>query len=82
MKPPRERKLDTRGKLCPQPILELAAALRKLRVGDEVELLSDDAAIVYDLPAWCASTGHELLHLRREGREHRARVRKMHDRTF
>ena len=82
MNPPRELDLDTRGHLCPQPILDLAAAIRELEVGGVIRVLSDDAAIAYDLPAWCQSTGHQLLALEREGREHRARVRKMHDRAF
>ncbi len=82
MSPVQELELDTRGRLCPQPILDLAAAIRTMPEGAVIQVLSDDAAFVYDLPAWCQSTGHQLLELKSEGRRHQARVRKMHDRTF
>ena len=77
----RETELDTRGTLCPRPILDLAEAIRELPVGEVVLVRADDAAIAWDLPAWCRSTGHELLELRAEGEEHVGRVRKMHDRS-
>lgn len=72
--------LDARGLLCPQPIVDLASCLRSLPVGAVVLLRSDDAAIAFDLPAYCQSTGHELLALAHEGRLWSGRVRKLHDR--
>ena len=47
--------------------------------GEELVILSDDAAFPLDLRAWCAGSGHELLELRQEGRVHTGRVRKTHD---
>ena len=79
MNAPREVELDTRGSLCPQPIIDLAEEVERLPVGAVVRILSDDAAIVYDLPAWCQATGHELVSLEPQGREHIGRVRKKHD---
>lgn len=76
MNGPGETNLDTRGLLCPQPIIDLARAVGEIDVGEELEILSDDAAFPLDLRAWCAGTGHELLDLASEGPEHRARVRK------
>jgi TusA-related sulfurtransferase len=81
MRPPREVELDTRGTLCPRPILDLVEAMEGLPVGTVLRVRADDAAIAYDLPAWCEATGHELLGLRRVGAEHVGRVRKMHDRS-
>ena len=72
----RETTLDTRGLLCPQPIIDLAAAVGEIDVGDELVILSDDAAFPLDLRAWCAGTGHELLDLASDGPDHRARIRK------
>lgn len=71
-----EHSLDTRGLLCPQPIIELAKLVRAIEVGDLVRIVNDDAAFPFDLQAWCAGGGHELLELRSEGREHRAILRK------
>lgn len=71
-----EHRLDMRGTLCPQPIIELAKRMRSIEVGELVEILNDDAAFPYDVQAWCAGTGHELIELRSVGREHHATVRK------
>ncbi|RKZ13055.1 sulfurtransferase TusA family protein [bacterium] len=76
MSSPGETTLDTRGLLCPQPIIDLASALGQLAVGEEILILSDDMAFELDLRAWCAGTGHELLDLTSEGPVYRARVRK------
>ena len=82
MMQPREVELDTRGRLCPQPILDLDAAIASLAVGESVRILSDDAAIRLDLPAWCQSNGHELLELQPSEGAWVGLVRKMHDRRF
>jgi tRNA 2-thiouridine synthesizing protein A len=68
--------LDTRGELCPQPIIDLARKLRSMPEGATLEVVSDDLAFPPDLEAWCAGTGNEVLDLSTEGRVHRARVRK------
>ena len=71
-----ETTLDTRGLLCPQPIIDLAGAVGEIGVGEDLVVLSDDAAFPLDLRAWCAGTGHELLDLTSEGPLYRARIRK------
>ena len=71
-----EHTLDTPGLLCPRPIIDLAQAMGEIDPGEDLVILSDDAAFPLDLRAWCAGTGHELLGLASEGREHRAVVRK------
>jgi TusA-related sulfurtransferase len=47
--------------LCPVPIIRLARAAGTLPEGSLVELLTDDPAAEYDVPAWCRLRGHELL---------------------
>lgn len=76
MSDPGENILDTRGLLCPRPIIDLAQAVGGMGDGEEIVILSDDAAFPLDLRAWCAGTGHELLDLGSTGREHRATIRK------
>lgn len=80
MTAPGETTLDTRGRRCPQPIIDLAGAVAQMAVGEELLVLSDDLAFPLDLRAWCAGTGHELLDLATADRVHRARIRKR-DRT-
>ena len=53
--------LDERGSLCPQPIIALGRATRRLPPGEVVALLADDVAAESDVPAWCRLTGAELL---------------------
>jgi cysteine desulfurase len=72
----RENILDTRGLLCPRPIIDMAQATGEIGEGEELVILSDDAAFPLDLRAWCAGTGHELLDLTSSGNEHRATIRK------
>jgi tRNA 2-thiouridine synthesizing protein A len=53
--------VEARGVLCPVPIIRLARAAGALPEGSLVELLTDDPAAEYDVPAWCRLRGHELL---------------------
>ncbi len=69
-------RVDTSGALCPVPILEIAKAMRRLPPGALVELISTDAGLEADLPAWCEATGHALVRLERRGTSYVGWVRK------
>ena len=62
-----DERLDTRGLLCPQPIIETARAVERMAPGQLLEVVSDDIGVLEDMPAWCKGTGHELVGMRREG---------------
>lgn len=68
--------LDCVGLYCPMPIIQTAAKIRELAPGQVLEVLADDKGIQTDMPAWCASTGHECLAIEQEGGEYRVYVRK------
>lgn len=68
--------VDTRGMFCPAPIIKLSEAVRNVDPGRVVELVSDDPAIEFDLPAWCRGAGHEVVGLERDGNDYIYRVRK------
>ncbi|MFL6163114.1 MAG: aminotransferase class V-fold PLP-dependent enzyme [Jatrophihabitantaceae bacterium] len=53
--------LDSRGRRCPLPILDLARALPEVAVGGELVLLADDPAAASDVAAWCRMTGQQLV---------------------
>jgi cysteine desulfurase len=53
--------LDTLGKLCPIPVIELAKHIRNVRVGELVGVLSDDDAAALDIPAWCKMRDHDYV---------------------
>jgi len=52
--------LDSRGTLCPQPIIDLARWWHAHPDADSVTLLADDEAARVDVPAWCRMTGRVL----------------------
>lgn len=68
--------VDTRGTFCPVPVIKTAEAVRNLVAGAELELISDDPAIEHDLPAWCRSTGHELVASEKRGQDFHFVVRR------
>ena len=53
--------LDSRGRRCPLPVLDLARALPHLRVGAELTVLADDPAAASDIAAWCRMRGQQLV---------------------
>jgi tRNA 2-thiouridine synthesizing protein A len=71
--------LDTRGTFCPIPVVKISEAIKNVDAGVVVEMIADDPAIEYDLPAWCKSAGHKILSLEREGGDFRFEVLKTGD---
>jgi tRNA 2-thiouridine synthesizing protein A len=67
--------LDTRGLLCPLPVIRTQQHVAKLAPGDELEILASDPGVLHDIPAWCRVHGHELLETRRQDREIIVRLR-------
>ena len=51
--------IDTLGRRCPLPVIELAKRITDVPVGDVVSVLSDDPAAATDIPAWCRMREHE-----------------------
>ena len=68
------RVVDALGTWCPVPIHLIGRAAARAAHGDVIELLADDPLIEVDLPAWCHSSGHALLELRRESGGYVGRV--------
>lgn len=52
-----EQIVDSRGRRCPLPIIDLAAAARSASVGSVIVLIADDPAADADVPAWCRMRG-------------------------
>jgi cysteine desulfurase len=53
--------VDSLGKLCPVPVIELAKAIGEVPVGGVITVLADDEAARLDIPAWCEMLGHTYL---------------------
>ena len=59
-------KLDTLGYFCPMPIIMTMKKFKELTLGQILEVVSDDEGIKKDMPAWCETTGHEMVGLEEE----------------
>jgi len=73
-------KLDTLGYFCPMPIILTSKKIKELALGQVLEIVSDDEGIKKDMPAWCETTGHQMVGLEEEasgsGRIYKAFVKK------
>jgi tRNA 2-thiouridine synthesizing protein A len=56
--------VDTRGLLCPLPIIRLAAATRAAEAGTEITVLWTDPAARHDIGAWARMRGHTVIDVR------------------
>jgi TusA-related sulfurtransferase len=69
--------LDTFGLLCPMPIIKTAARIREMKKGEILKVLSDDPGVQEDMPAWCITSGNELVRIDGIGSEFHAYIRKL-----
>jgi tRNA 2-thiouridine synthesizing protein A len=53
--------VDSRGALCPIPVLAAGKGINKVRVGGVLEVQATDAGAASDIPAWAKRTGNEFL---------------------
>ena len=53
--------IDTVGRRCPIPVIELAKQIGSVPVGSVVGVRSDDAAAALDIPAWCRMREQESV---------------------
>jgi tRNA 2-thiouridine synthesizing protein A len=73
-----DKRIDCLGRFCPLPILETREAVRRMAVGQILELIADDPGAEADMRRWSARTGHELLAVDKDGTVLRFLVRKTH----
>ena len=53
--------IDARGSACPGPLLEAKKGIGKVKVGEILAILSNDASTKNDIPLWAKKVGHECL---------------------
>jgi TusA-related sulfurtransferase len=53
--------VDARGSACPGPLLEAKKGIGKVKVGEVLEVYSNDSGTRKDIPAWAGKVGHEYL---------------------
>jgi tRNA 2-thiouridine synthesizing protein A len=68
--------LDCVGLYCPMPIAHTAKKIKELEAGQVLEVLANDEGIKADMPAWCKTTGNELLGIEEEAGEYKVYIKK------
>lgn len=59
--------LDATEMVSPMPILKARRLLQKMAVGEMLEVRATDRKSVHDIPAFCHTSGHQLMMAREEG---------------
>jgi len=55
------KQLDALGLRCPEPVMVIRKTVRKLAVGDMLEIIADDPATTRDIPSFCRFMEHQLV---------------------
>ena len=53
--------LDTKGLLCPEPLMLLHKAIREVASGEVIEVIATDPSTERDIPKFCTYLGHDLV---------------------
>lgn len=71
--------LDTLGLRCPEPVMMVRAAIRKMAVGEVLMVVADDPATTRDIPGFCEFMEHQLIRQEVEQPPYRYWLKKMHN---
>jgi len=67
-------RLDTRGLLCPLPVIRTQDKIKTLPTGSLLDVLATDPGTLHDIPAWCRVHGHTLIAAEQGDDEIRIRI--------
>ncbi len=56
-----DKVIDARGTACPGPLLEAKKGMGQIKVGQILEIKSNDKGSRKDISAWAAKIGHEFI---------------------
>lgn len=70
--------VDSLGKACPMPIIDLAKAIVDVPVGGELIVLADDPGAKVDIPVWCRMKDQEFVGMEPADVGWAFRVRRLH----
>ena len=57
--------LDLKGLVCPIPIVKISQATKQAQIGETIEAIATDPGVLADIPAWCKTSGNELVKMER-----------------
>jgi len=58
--------LDTRGLLCPLPVLKLRKQIKNNKKKEKIRLITDDPAAIVDVPHFCNEQNYRIIENRKE----------------
>ncbi|MBI4302139.1 MAG: sulfurtransferase TusA family protein [Chloroflexi bacterium] len=64
--PTADRVVDSRGTLCPLPVVDTKRAIDEMASGQILKLLATDPGSESDMKAWSRRTGHQILYAKTE----------------
>ena len=70
------QRVDCQGLLCPTPVAKVAMAIKRIQVGQVLEVLATDPGSKPDIEAWTKLMGHELVSYREAEGLHIFQVRR------
>jgi tRNA 2-thiouridine synthesizing protein A len=70
------KSVDLKGLMCPMPIIKISRAIKEVNIGELVEAFASDPGVMADVPAWCRSTGHQLVSLEKLERQFHFMIRR------
>ena len=59
--------LDTRGQICPLPVLKARKRLKGMAAGEILRVEATDPMAAIDFPHFCEESGHELVSQGQDG---------------
>lgn len=68
--------IDCFGLMCPMPIIKTSQQIKKMKIGQVLEVIATDKGIKQDMPAWCKATGNECLGMEESNGEIKVYVKK------
>ena len=71
-----DKKVDTKGLTCPRPLVETKKALKKMEVGQTLEVVGDHGPSKKEVPEAMEEQGHEIVSVDEKGGEWKVVIRK------
>ena len=62
------KQLDTRGLLCPLPVIKTQEMVQNLPKGALVTVIASDIGAMDDIPTWCRINGHQVISVLKKDR--------------
>lgn len=62
-----DQRLDAKGLNCPLPVLKTKVLLTRMLPGQVLYVEATDPHATIDFEAYCARTGHEIIHMNETG---------------